>query len=76
MSHNLAFKKGSKIINFPYQTQIKLTKHVLACRTNDERIRLIKYQMDVDSWPTDAIDEMLTTVLSILNDDGVRFISN
>lgn len=35
MIQNIAFKKGKKVIEFPYQTQTKLTHHVLACRTND-----------------------------------------
>ena len=76
MIHNLAFKKGKNIIDFPFKTSSTLTKHVLACRTNDERLRLLKYQLDVDGWSSNAIDEILTTVSAILNDDGVQLISN
>lgn len=76
MSHNLAFKKGKKIIDFPFQTSSKLTKHVLACRTNDERLRLLKYQLDIDGWSSDAIDEMIKTISDILNIDGVNLVNN
>lgn len=76
MSHNLAFKKGKKIIDFPFQTSTKLTKHVLACRTHDERLRLLKYQLDVDGWSSNEIDNVLVKVSALLNDDSVQLISD
>jgi len=75
MSLNLAFIKGNKTIDFPYQTQTKLTRHVLAANDNATRLALISYQLDVDGWAEPARKKMLAQISTLLNTEGVRLTS-
>lgn len=67
MSMNLVFYKGKQHLGFPFQTPTSLTYEVLAKKTADERLALIKeYLMTTcNSGHPDDVDRLTKMIKQI-----------
>ena len=70
MSSNLVFKtkKGNHFIEFPYQTTTKVTKEVLSLKTVDDRMIVIKKDLNPDF---DSYTETISDIRSMMEDETI-----
>lgn len=76
MSMNLCFntKAGNHFIDFPYQTPTTLTDAVLAAKTLEEKIELIRQNLNSHRTPgnTVDIDELFKKCEAMMRDTSLE----
>lgn len=74
MSYNLAFKKGNKLIDFPFQSSTKLTKAVLAATYIEDRLQLIEQQLELYGWEEEEISKVIDFIQDNLKDETITLV--
>lgn len=74
MSMNLYFETvdGLGFVDFPFQTPTDLTYEVLAAEGTEERLSIIKREMDKWGWSEEIQSGILSSAKALMNNEHLR----